>query len=86
MKMNDDKESCYFFNPGKINSCSILNHPCDITKSRQLCSFHKTELQYYQDRNRAVELNRQKGNCSKCKYMDFQCDIIPINEEENNEY
>jgi hypothetical protein len=81
--MNDEKESCYFYNPRKIDSCSVLNQACDLTKSRQLCSFHKTELQYYQERNRAVELNRKNGNCRKCKYKDFPCDIIPINEEDD---
>ena len=82
MKMNDEKESCYFYNPRRADSCSVLNQACDLTKSRQLCHFHKTELQYYQERNRAVELNRQKGNCAKCKYKDVACEIIPTNEEE----
>lgn len=80
--MNDEKESCYFYNPRKIDSCSVLNQACDLTKSRQLCSFHKTELQYYQERNRAVELNRRSGRCAKCKYKPVPCEPVQLEEEE----
>lgn len=82
MKLNDDKESCYFYSPGKMNNCSILNQPCDPNKSRQLCKFHKTEYEYYLQRNKALELNRRKGNCAKCKYKQFPCELSQIEEDD----
>lgn len=40
------------------------------------CSFYKTEKQYIEDRNRAIEINRAKGNCVGCKYCNKKCEVI----------
>ena len=32
------------------------------------CTFYKTPEQFIQERNRAIEINRRKGNCESCKY------------------
>ncbi|MBQ6170533.1 MAG: hypothetical protein IJK30_11330 [Ruminococcus sp.] len=81
--MNDEKETCYFLAPGKLNKCSILNEQCTGTRSRQLCSFHKTEKEFFEARNRAVEINRAHGKCARCKYSNRPCEIITIGGEDN---
>lgn len=71
------ENSCYFFTPGKFNSCGILNGPCsDDTKKN--CKFRKSEAEYIEARNKAVELNRKRGNCAKCKYKPYPCEIVVI--------
>lgn len=83
--MDEEKETCYFLTPGKINKCSILNEQCTGTRSRQLCRFHKTEKEFFEARNRAVELNREKGRCTLCKYKSTPCEIINIEGEERRD-
>lgn len=82
--MNDEKETCYFLTPGKLNKCSILNEQCTGCRSRQLCSFHKTEKEFFEARNRAVEINRARGKCARCKYSRHHpCAIVTIGGEDN---
>lgn len=81
--MNEEKETCYFLTPGKLNKCSILNEQCTGTRSRQLCSFHKTEKEFFEARNRSVEINRARGKCAHCKYSNRPCEIITIGGGDN---
>lgn len=81
--MNGELETCYFLTPGKLNKCSILNEKCTGTRSRQLCSFHKTEKEFFETRNRAVEINRARGKCARCKYSNHPCEIITIGGADN---
>lgn len=39
------------------------------------CSFYKTKKQFTEDRNRAIMLNRRKGNCTDCKYVSAPCEL-----------
>lgn len=57
------------------HSCKILSFTeCDgMDKS---CGFFKTEEQYIAEYNRAVALNRAKGNCSNCKYQKKPCPFM----------
>lgn len=79
--MTEEKETCYFLQP-QINYCGILDVECTGTRSKQLCSFHKTEQEYFEARNRAVMLNRQRGNCGKCKFKPYPCEPVPIGGDE----
>lgn len=75
--MNEEKETCYFLQP-QSNRCGILDTECTGTRSEKVCSFRRTEREYFEQRNRAVELNRKRGNCAKCKYKPFPCEPIQI--------
>lgn len=80
--MKDEaKETCIFLTPGKINKCTVLTTPCSDEKTRQECSFHKTERQFYEERNKAIALNRKKENCSKCKYKAQHCEPIKLGDD-----
>lgn len=76
--MTEENETCYFLTPGKLNKCSILNEQCTGTRSRQVCHFHKTEKEFFADRNRSIEINRKSGRCARCKYKSKPCEIIEI--------
>ena len=78
--MDDAKETCYFLSTGKLRKCSVLNDPCIDAQSMQKCKFRKTVSQFFEERNRAVEINRRKGNCARCKYKPFQCELIIMEE------
>lgn len=78
--MNEEKETCYFSSP-QTNRCSILDVECTGSRSQQLCSFHKTEREYFEERNKAVEKNRLNGNCAKCKYKSEPCELVVIGGE-----
>ena len=68
---------CIFY---KFNRCQLLTvNRCDPNG----CSFFKTEAQFEKSRNEAIALNRQKGNCDKCKYMNIRCKLPGDVEEEN---
>lgn len=73
-----NKEACFYASPGKLQTCSILSEPC-ICDER--CTFRKTEREVIIARNRAVILNRKRGNCAKCKYKQYPCDLIPIGDD-----
>ena len=75
--MNEAKETFYFLSP-KSGECSVTGETCTGTRSRQLCSFHKTEKEYFEDRNRAVMINRTTGRCGRCKYKSKPCELIEI--------
>lgn len=82
--MTEKKEICYFLIP-QTNRCGILDVECTGTRSRQICSFQKTEKEYFEQRNRAVEINRKRGNCAKCKYKPYPCEPVVIGGERSCE-
>ena len=77
----DEEESCYFYQPGKLNECSIKHESCTGTRSSKLCKFRKTYKEFFESRNKAVLANRAKGRCGRCKYKSSPCEIIEIGEE-----
>ena len=79
----DEPEVCYFSVPGKDNICTILSTSCTGTRSRRICKFFKTEKEFYEQRNRAVKINRRKGNCANCKYKKPHCEIVEIESEKS---
>ncbi len=68
--MNDEK--CRFHVCGR--HCKILmGMDCDGTDEN--CSFYKTEFQFHKDADRAILINREKGNCKKCRYNINPCEL-----------
>ncbi len=39
------------------------------------CKFYKTEKQFAEAADRAVLINREKGNCEKCRYNKIPCEV-----------
>ena len=75
---------CFFYRDiGEFGSCGILTDtPCSGKKSK--CSFYKTEKQYYIDRNKAIQLCRDRGICDDCKYCgNAPCEFFKIPGEQN---
>lgn len=63
---------CRFFTGSKFRPCAILiGEQCNGENEK--CSFFKTEEQFDNERDRAILLNRRKGNCLKCKYASYAC-------------
>lgn len=66
-----DNEKCKFHICGRY--CKILiGMDCDGTNEN--CSFYKTEIQFCKDADRAILLNREKGNCERCAYKSKPCE------------
>lgn len=66
------KERCKF--AGVSRYCMILvGTKCrgDATK----CRFYKTERQFTEAADRAVLINREKGDCEKCRYNKIPCEV-----------
>lgn len=62
-----ENEICTFA-VGKVGFCKILvGEKCD--GKNKFCSFWKTEKQFQAERDKAIFLNRKRGNCLKCRYM-----------------
>ena len=78
--IDNSKDTCYFLSRGKIRKCSALNEPCSDAESMKKCKFYKTDRQFYEERNRAVEINRRKGKCAICKYKPYQCELVIMEE------
>jgi hypothetical protein len=61
--------TCVFYSELHSNGCAILNQKCNkASASVSGCKFRKTEEEFFETRNHAVEINRRKGNCTNCKY------------------
>lgn len=74
--MNETKEDkiCMFVADKTGSFCKILvGEKCD--GKNKYCSFRKTEEQFRIERDRAISLNRQRGNCLKCRYMGAFCKL-----------
>ncbi len=79
--MTEKTETCYFLQP-QSNRCAVFDEECSESRS---CSFRRTEREFYEQRNRAVEINRARGNCAKCKYKLHPCETIKIGGENSCE-
>ncbi len=56
--------------------CSVLTETrCDGSRSKNECSFRKSEEEYIDGINNSIRINRRKGNCFNCKYRSVQCEI-----------
>ena len=62
--MSDEK--CRFMQDDGWCMILGLGRPCGDKLAR--CTFRRTEKQYNEERDRAIDLCRQKGQCDKCKY------------------
>lgn len=63
-----ENEICMFSANKAGSFCKILvGEKCD--GRNKCCSFWKTEEQFTAERDRAIILNRRRGNCLKCQYM-----------------
>ena len=71
--MSEEIEKCRYVNL-KRNVCVLLaDTQCTGTRAPELCKFHKTDKEYIASRDRAILINREKGNCQKCKYQKLAC-------------
>ncbi|MDE5583076.1 MAG: hypothetical protein K2J08_05180 [Ruminococcus sp.] len=67
-----ESEICAFTADKTGSFCKILvGEKCD--GKNKCCSFFKTEEQFNSDRDRAIILNRETGNCTNCRYMGRFC-------------
>ena len=74
--MSDIIEKCYFLSDRKKNTCDLLiNTKCTGTRLAQICSFRKTKSEFIAEQDYAIALNREKGNCDRCKYQKSPCRI-----------
>ena len=70
-------EKCFFHTAGKIYGCGAMrNTTCDGKNTA--CGFYKTEQQYVESYNRAIEINRAKGRCMECKYREKPCQFMEM--------
>lgn len=81
----NNSEKCYFSHDGK---CGILtekgsmnNEPVECSGTDILCKFRKTEEEYISSYNESVMMNREKGNCDRCRYKKKRCPIIRTNKD-----
>lgn len=56
---------CAFYSGGGYCSATIIT-TCDGKNTE--CKFYKTKEQKINDEDRAIEINRIKGNCNECPY------------------
>ena len=69
-----NQEKCKFFTERRAYNCNALMHTkCDGTKKD--CRFYKTEEQFDKESDRAILINRSKGNCEKCRYRLIHCEL-----------
>lgn len=72
--MKEQDEICVFCADRTGSFCKVLvNEKCD--GKNKCCSFWKTEEQFRIERDRAIILNRERGNCLKCRYMGAFCKL-----------
>ena len=74
-------EKCVYANDMSLCTALIGTY-CTGYKSKRLCSFHKTVDENIEETNKAITINRIKGNCSRCKYRNVKCQLIGTEEEE----
>ncbi len=72
MMETKEDEICTFVSDRTGSFCKILvGEKCD--GKNRCCSFWKTEEQFRTERDKAIALNRERGNCLQCKYMGAFC-------------
>ncbi len=67
-----ENERCKF--AGVSRYCMILVGKKCMGEAKN-CKFYKTERQFSEAAERAILINREKGNCKKCKYNKIPCEI-----------
>lgn len=76
--MSDEKDKrCAFWREGAEawnGFCTILDDMCS-DGMKASCGFRKTKEQHRRDTDRAIQLNRARGNCVNCKYMKTPCKL-----------
>ena len=75
--MEKEKEKCYFLGHGKLGCRALAGVKCSGLDTN--CSFFKTKEKFYSDRDKAIDINREKGRCHGCKYNQIPC--VKSNEE-----
>jgi hypothetical protein len=53
------------------SGCRILTASCG--GHYENCKFYKTHRQFIQEQDKAIEVNRARGNCLTCKYDCAPC-------------
>lgn len=76
----NDTGLCHFYSAANQKGCLLLGESCTGTKSKKLCRFKKTTKEYIEGNNRAIEINRRKGNCENCKYRFVKCEPVKTGE------
>jgi len=72
MMETEKDEICTFVSDRTGSFCKILvGEKCD--GKNRCCSFYKTEEQFRTERDKAIALNRERGNCLQCRYMGAFC-------------
>lgn len=72
------KGKCLYSN--EVGVCTVLMGTF-CTGFKSMCKFHKTEQEHNDVLNKAIGLNREKGNCNHCKYRATKCSMIGMEEE-----
>ncbi|MCM1225978.1 MAG: hypothetical protein NC320_00960 [Clostridium sp.] len=68
--MESIENKCFF--TGDNNSCRILDvENCDGANTN--CKFFKTEKKFNDDRNKAIDMCRERELCTRCKYKAKPC-------------
>lgn len=81
--MKEKDEICVFATDRRLSTCKVLvGEKCD--GKNRCCSFHKTEEQFRTERDKAIIMNRECGNCLKCKYMGALCKLSTEEEMVDN--
>ena len=74
MMETEKDEICTFVSDRTGSFCKILvGEKCN--GKNHCCSFFKTEEQFQTERDRAITVNRERGNCLQCKYMGAFCKL-----------
>ena len=67
-----ENEICTFVADKTGSFCKILiGEKCD--GRNKCCSFYKTAEKFQSENDKAIAMNRENGNCMKCKYMATFC-------------
>ena len=69
---------CFF---SSVNGCCTILYGTKCDGEKYNCSFFKTEREYITERNNAILLNREKGNCKDCKYRSVKCELTELDNE-----
>lgn len=64
--------NCYFYR--QDGECSLLEEMICSGWNKD-CGFYKTEEQFIREQDRAIEVNRARGNCLTCKYDCAPCKL-----------
>lgn len=69
--MDSETKLCVFFDGSR--GCTILKRRCIGTSNS--CAFQKTYEQFIADRDKSILMNRRKGKCTNCEYVNVPCQL-----------